>query len=651
MDAYWYSGTQPGDMFVVFYGVELSPGPEPRSVITPVIKKVALLMRQQFIVEHCGGKEPAQPVNDMAVDYDPPPGELIGGDEGYDDMPDLRPKVDGILACRHLELPAGLDAGGEDLNMARTSSRFQASFLLTRCHCRGGANMSAEAAQLDTPGWITTVLEQFEKAAFLDESDVAGHIWAAAKKVEAPTAEEKKAADAECWAFRFHPQTPGELSDWKTHFGPAFVSGDFRNPDIAWLDQAVVKYWEKRMTAAKHPLLRARYADLVWDLSKVACGLKPPIEAARIAIDGYVAAGALADAETAIPASDRLQRGLKLAVSVGDQGRAEQARDTVVDLFTRVNETWGWVTLFDIFEESPKIKLTEPQQDALVAGLESHITEIAGKPEGVDPAGTMHVAARLVRHYQRLGRQPEADRVVRASGQAAERRAAANPDHTIAHFWLDAVFRFYRVNGLDEDAERVQIVARNRGEQARGEAQAVPEDMDIPPDELENFVNELTEGGFEEAIQNIVGHYIPDLDALRDRLRRFRKEFPMATMWPIAKMSEGQMVAKIGPVDTDPDGALLNAVSDEISHMRKFLAAAFDRTWQRYSVTPEQVVSFLYRVASVHGPIPRGHPARRRGVLRRGPPKGDFPAHSADRERAPILADIGWPTTQQTATW
>jgi hypothetical protein len=230
----------------------------------------------------------------------------------------------------------------------------------------------------------------------------------------------------------------------------------------------------------------------------------------------------------------------------------------------------------------------------LVAGLEAHITEIAGKPDGVDPASTMHVAARLVRHYQRLGRQPEADRVVRASGHAAERRAAANPDHTVAHFWLDAVFRFYRVNGLDEEAERVQIVARSRGEQARGEAQPLDADIKIPPDELEKFVNELTEGGFEEAIQNIVGRYIPDLDALRDRLKRFRKEFPMGTMWPIVKMSEGQMVAKIGSVDTDPDGALLNAVSDEISHMRKFLAAAFDRTWQRYSVTPEQVVSFIY---------------------------------------------------------
>src|SRR5262245_60567531 len=133
--------------------------------------------------------------------------------------------------------------------------------------------MSAEAAPPETPGWVNTVLDQFEMAGFFDEGDVAGHIIAAAKQVESPTDDEKKAANAERWAFHFYSQEPGELSCWKTHFGPAFESGDFRNPDIAWVDQMVIRYWEKRMAAAKHPLLRARYADLVWDLSKPACGL------------------------------------------------------------------------------------------------------------------------------------------------------------------------------------------------------------------------------------------------------------------------------------------------------------------------------------------------------------------------------------------
>jgi lysyl-tRNA synthetase class 1 len=469
--------------------------------------------------------------------------------------------------------------------------------------------MSAELAGLDAPSWVSAILDQFEAARFFDEGDVAGHIFAAAKKIEYPTGEEKKAADAECWAFNFYPQHPGELSEWKTHFGPAVVMGDFRNPDIAWLNQAVVKYWEKRMTAAKHPLLRARYADLVWDLSKPACSLKAPIDAARIAIDGYVAAAALADADSAMTASNRLERAIRLAVSVGDTPRAKQARDAMVDLFTRVNETWGWMTLNDFFEDSAKIKLTDAQRDAVIAGLEAHVIDVAGKPEGIDPAGSLHVAARLVRHYQRLSRQPDADRVVLACGQAAE-RYAATADHTRAYVWLDQVFRFYRINGLDAEAERVQMEARSRGEQARGEAKPISADVEVPPDELEKFLTELTDGGLDTALQNIAGHFVPHLDTLRERLKRFRKEFPMGTMWPIAKMAEGQIVAQIGPVDTDPEGALINGVADEIRHGRFFLEKTLDRLRERYSVTAEQIMDFLFESVAFT--------VRFRGIIQQG---------------------------------
>lgn len=452
--------------------------------------------------------------------------------------------------------------------------------------------MSSELSGLDTPGWVTSVLDLFEKAKFFDESDVAAQISTAAKNVESPTPIEKKAADSERWAFYFLLLPDGEMTEWKTHFGPIFVSGDFRNPDIDWIDEAIIRYWEKRMTVAKHPLLRARYADLVWDFSKPACKLKPPVEAARSAVDEYVAASLLADAKSAIPTSDRLQRALKIALGIGDQTRVEQVRDAMAELFTRVNETWGWVKLFDTFAEHAKVQLTVAQQDAMVAGLEMHVAEAAGKPEGVDPAGTFHVAARLVRHYQSVDRLPDAKRVVLVCGQSAERHAAA-ADHTRAYFWLDHVFQLYRANGLEADAERVQLQARRQGELARYEAIPISADIDLPPEELEGFLTDVTEGGLDTALQTIAGHFVPHLNRIRENLRELRRDYPMATMWPITKMSEGQMVAQIGSVDTDPDGALVNGVVEDIRHRRFFLKQALDRLRERYSVTPDQVVDFV----------------------------------------------------------
>jgi hypothetical protein len=132
--------------------------------------------------------------------------------------------------------------------------------------------MSALAAQLDTPGWVTAFLDEFEVSRYFGESDVAGRISAAAKNVESLSESEKKAANAECWAFEFYLQDFGESSCRKTHFGRSMVWGDARVPDIAWLDVACFACWTERMSKARHPILPARYADLVWNLSKAACG-------------------------------------------------------------------------------------------------------------------------------------------------------------------------------------------------------------------------------------------------------------------------------------------------------------------------------------------------------------------------------------------
>lgn len=454
--------------------------------------------------------------------------------------------------------------------------------------------MSAGDEQLETPSWLAPVLDRFERAGYFEDYELAGHISDAISKAASATEPEKKAANAERWAFQFLAQDPGESSCWRTHFGPSMEKGEARVPDIAWIDTAIVGYWSERMTRAKHPLLRARYADLVWDLSKPACNLKPPILAAQTAVDGYTGCSGLADADSAIAVSDMLQRALKIALSVRDQLRADRVRDSLFGLYSRVDEAWGWVVLFDIAKEQNKIEFSRAQIDAMIAALESYIATTTAKPEGEEPGPVFRVAGRLVNHYQRIGKKADAERVILACGQAVERRSAS-ASHTVAHFWLDQVFRFYRVNGLESEAERIQIMARRRGEQAEGEMHRVVVGADLPLDGLEEFLRDITEGGLDRALTAITGYFVPDPDQLRADSEKMRKQFPLASMATIAKVSEGQVVGNIGTGDSDPQGALLHDISKEIGYSMPFLEKALDRTWERYSVSPEQVVEFLFR--------------------------------------------------------
>lgn len=472
-----------------------------------------------------------------------------------------------------------------------------------------GAVMDTETGGLSTPTWVVEALRPLEGAKFFNETDAAAQISSASKKIDTPTPEEKKAGEAEWWAFCFLLQQKGTEHDGSVHFGPTMVSGECRNPDIAWIDEEVLKYWGRRMTEVRHPLLRARYADLVWDLSKPAAHLKPPIEAARTAVNGYVEASRLADAANLIPAMERLERAFAIAVGTGDMAGAEQVREAMADLAARINQTWGWVTLFDTFEEQTKIKLTTAQQEAAIAALEAQMAAVARMPEGAEPLAAFPVGARLVRHYLSLNLRAEADRVVRACGQSVERRAG-QVDHTLGYFWLDQVYQYYRINCLDEDAERVQIEARRRGELARAEATITVEEPEPQPEELEQFLNGVTDGGMDNAIMTIVGQFLPNPDAVRKHLDELRQEHPHASMWPTAKMSEGQMVAHIGSVETDPEGALIHGIANNIRANKGLLEESFDRLRSRYSVNTDHLMNLIYR-----SPM---FTERFRGVIKRG---------------------------------
>lgn len=57
--------------------------------------------------------------------------------------------------------------------------------------------MSAEAAALDTPSWVTEILDDYEATGYFDESDIAWRISAVAKNLESPSESETEADDNE----------------------------------------------------------------------------------------------------------------------------------------------------------------------------------------------------------------------------------------------------------------------------------------------------------------------------------------------------------------------------------------------------------------------------------------------------------------------
>lgn len=106
--------------------------------------------------------------------------------------------------------------------------------------------------------------------------------------------DERKGAWAESAAFNFVARIGDTPSPWSTFFRPVFSGtkndgAPFYAPDLAEVDGDIISHWEARSAAAKHPMSRARYSDLVWDFKKTVIGESPAVAFAQRACDAYLA--------------------------------------------------------------------------------------------------------------------------------------------------------------------------------------------------------------------------------------------------------------------------------------------------------------------------------------------------------------------------
>jgi hypothetical protein len=284
------------------------------------------------------------------------------------------------------------------------------------------------------PSPIKELFDEYEasKVAF-HEHDLAAAIQNAAGPPEKLTDSGRRATWVEMSAFNFMPSTGPDRSVWGTYFAPSMTATnkdgtEVYSPDIRQADGAVIAYWESRSDETRHPILRARYADLVWDFARLVTKNRPQVVYAQRAIDAYIEAinGKCYFHDS--QAEDFAGRAFSLAISINDKTRISTAKKALFDLYAVIGDVSKrglWWLLFDNLYDVKNANLSEAEQQRIVDGLE-HVLELTANlaaKETFDLFIAQGAAERLERHYRRICQQADVHRVVRAYGQAFESAA------------------------------------------------------------------------------------------------------------------------------------------------------------------------------------------------------------------------------------
>jgi hypothetical protein len=404
-------------------------------------------------------------------------------------------------------------------------------------------------------------------------------------------AEVKFAALAEDLAFSFDA---AGVSEWGTHFGPKFAG----SPHISEVTGPILDYWSGRCREAKHPLLRARYADLVWDFSKPVTGKRASHEFARSAVEAYIEATEKDLCEPDGVSLFHLRRALSLAISLRDQVLLGSAQTSMLSLFRRNAEPGKvgvWASVFDTLYGNKQAPLRPKEELELIDGLEDLLRRFSDRTNSdFNPWAAQEAGMRLAKHYRGAGRPEDAARVIRTYGAGFE-KLADEADPLFGMGWLEQLRGVYRNFALKDEADRVQINCKAKGKQAERNMKALTFGVEVPDSELNRFLDSMTDGGLNKALRRIAFRFVVRRGRARRQLEEIAKDHPLLVRIRRVVMSEHQAIAEVGPIDEDPDGHVALQIAQNIGFECQFLVLCLNKLAERYRPSSEDLVGHLFQ--------------------------------------------------------
>jgi len=453
---------------------------------------------------------------------------------------------------------------------------------------------------LTVPASLEEIVQRYDaKEEPFDEFPIGGELKTARGALINPSEPEHLGAWAEVLAFAL--ATGQHENPWNTYFGPMGSGTDaegnkFYFPDIAGTPSVTIDHWAARARSLKHPFLKARYADLAWDMSGPIGQRKRDPEDARIAIDSYLdAVSHMAEDH------EHLQfaiRALDLAVVIGDKERTDRARTALMGIHRGLMKThFGmWWHTVDRLLEDKKAGVTDEERAELVADLESIVRtgSNTGDPTQLNPHEAKEAAERLIPYYRRLGKFDDIKRLHKAIGKAFE-LFAGNAEPMLAAALLQTATDEYRDAGLKEERDRTRILMQQRIGAAGENLKSFEHQIEISQDDMERFLDLVVVDDLTTSFVRLTREFLLKRAELEHQVQKTLKEAPLMAHITQLIMADDHVAAKIGSAEEDSFGRLFHQANFAFQFVRPWLAQAFRRLFEKHGVTPEHFAGWANR--------------------------------------------------------
>ncbi len=459
-------------------------------------------------------------------------------------------------------------------------------------------------ANLVIPPAIEEVIQGLERAsAAFTVRDVHQALAKARHDLRNPTEAENLAAWSEVLAFVLVGNRTA-ASPWGTFFAPLASGTDkdgrpFYSPDIADANADVIAHWADRANCMKHPVLRARYADLVWDMAPVIAGGRRDPEMARIAIDAYLASVPSSVLPKLLDRFEAALRALDLACLIRDQERTTSARELLMRLHREAVEAKQglWWLAYDRLIQDKNAGVTDGQRQDLADSMEELVLYFGNtsNPKKFNPHAVEDAATRLIQHYKRLGQYDDTCRLHALVARTFEHFASLG-DPMVASSALQTAVNAYRNAGMPEDSQRVRVLMQGKIGQAREQMATVTTEFEISREDMDKFCATIVVDDLGSTFVRLAAQFLSNKKELEEQVWKTLEDAPLMAHMPQDIMADDHVAAKVGSVDDDPHGRLLQQATMDFGLSNVWLKQAFYKMFETHSVYPENFASWANRL-------------------------------------------------------
>lgn len=457
------------------------------------------------------------------------------------------------------------------------------------------------AVELRVPAPIEEVVTRYEQSgAPCEELEISGAFAAARKTLVNPPEADNLGAWAEVIAFNFIPNNhERERSPWGTYFGP-LSSGTrtdgsaFYSPDIRSAEPEVVFHWAQRARSITHPVLKARYADLAWDMSRVIAKTNPDSDIARMAIDAYLDSLTKNLRPKVHSQYEAAIRALGLAIMINDIPRRDAARAALL-LLHRHTMTPGkgmWWKAWDRLIGEKRTGLTDAERDALVADLEAVVARCSSSTPAVfDPHSTEQAARRLIKYYAKCEKKDEVRRLHEVIARTSEKFASLG-NALLASSVLQTAVNAYRDAGLPAESRRVRVLMEEKISESRGLMRPITIERTIPAEEMEQFVASVVGPDYVTTFVRIANAFLEHRQEVEKQIKQLSEVAPLLGTLPQTIVANDHVAARVGGVEDDLLGRVIQHVAQRSALSDMWLMVALERAIEAHDLTPEHFVGW-----------------------------------------------------------